>query len=93
MVCSAGRFAPGGHVWRPHRRALGTLTEREIDVLGVACCGTGEFGEAVALVERNADRLGRLVSHEFSLEKAPEALHFAMENPTEVMKVVIRGDG
>ena len=90
MVCSAGRFAQVGMSGAHIDVRLGTLTEREIDVLGVACCGTGEFGEAVALVERNADRLGQLVSHEFSLEKAPEALHFAMENPTEVMKVVIR---
>jgi threonine dehydrogenase-like Zn-dependent dehydrogenase len=93
MVCSAGRFAQVGMSGAHIDVRLGTLTEREIDVLGVACCGTGEFGEAVELVERNADRLAQLVSHEFPLDRAPEALHFAMENPTEVMKVVIRGDG
>ena len=46
---------------------LGSFTEKEIDVLGVACCGTGEFAGAVDLVERNADRLAQLVSHEFPL--------------------------
>jgi threonine dehydrogenase-like Zn-dependent dehydrogenase len=70
---------------------IGSLTEKEIDVLGVSCCGSGEFGEAVDLVERNADRLAQLVSHEFALTEAPDALHFAMENPRDVMKVVIRG--
>jgi hypothetical protein len=29
---------------------------------------------------------------EISLEHAPEALRFAIGNPTEVMKVVIRGE-
>jgi threonine dehydrogenase-like Zn-dependent dehydrogenase len=32
-----------------------------------------------------------MVSHEFALEQAPEAIRFAMSNPTTVMKVVIRG--
>jgi threonine dehydrogenase-like Zn-dependent dehydrogenase len=58
----------------------------------VACCGTGEFGEAVELVERNADRLAPLVSHAFALAEAPAALRFAMEHPADVMKVVIRGE-
>jgi threonine dehydrogenase-like Zn-dependent dehydrogenase len=45
----------------------------------------------VAVVERNVDVLERLISHRFALERAPEAVRFAMENPTEVMKVVIGG--
>jgi threonine dehydrogenase-like Zn-dependent dehydrogenase len=60
-------------------------------MLGVCCCGGGEFGEAVAAVERNSDMVKRLISHEFSLEEAPEAMAFAMDNPSDVMKVVIRG--
>ena len=54
-------------------------------------CNRDEFAAAVALVERNRDRLAPLVTHEFPLERAPDALVYAMENPTEVMKVVIRG--
>ena len=50
---------------------LGSFTEKELDLVGVACCGTGEFAEAVDLTERNADRLARLVSHEFPLAEAP----------------------
>jgi threonine dehydrogenase-like Zn-dependent dehydrogenase len=90
MVCSAGRMVQVGMSGDSIDLRLGSLTEKEIDVLGVACCGTGEFGEAVDLVERNADRLARLVSHEFALTEAPEALKFAMHNPRDVMKVVIR---
>jgi threonine dehydrogenase-like Zn-dependent dehydrogenase len=35
--------------------------------------------------------LARLISHEFPLDEAPEAIRFAMSNPAQVMKVVIRG--
>jgi threonine dehydrogenase-like Zn-dependent dehydrogenase len=47
--------------------------------------------EAVAVVERNGPFLAAMISHEFNLQQAPEAIRFAMSNPTEVMKVVIRG--
>jgi threonine dehydrogenase-like Zn-dependent dehydrogenase len=36
--------------------------------------------------------MARMVSHEFALKQAPEAIQFAMSNPTQVMKVVIRGE-
>ena len=92
LVASAGRVVQVGMSTSEVTLRLGGFTEKELDFLGVACCGTGEFGEAVDLVERNAERLAWLVSHEFPLAEAPEALHFAMEHPTEVMKVVIRGE-
>jgi threonine dehydrogenase-like Zn-dependent dehydrogenase len=71
---------------------IGSLTEKELDVLGASCCTSDDFAEAVGVVERNADALARLVSHEFALGQAPEAIRFAMSNPTEVMKVVIRDE-
>jgi L-gulonate 5-dehydrogenase len=91
MVASAGRAVQVGMSGDEVTLRLGSLTEKELDLLGVSCCGAGEFGEAVAVVERNADILERLISHRFALDRAPEALRFAMENPTEVMKVVIGG--
>ena len=42
-------------------------------------------------MERNPGIVKRLISHEFDLERAPEAMAFAISNPSEVMKVVIRG--
>ncbi|MBV9805070.1 MAG: alcohol dehydrogenase catalytic domain-containing protein [Solirubrobacterales bacterium] len=91
MVASAGRAVQVGMSGDDVTFRLGVLTEKEIDLLGVSCCGAAEFGQAVAVVERNPELLGRLVSHRFGLAQAPEALRFAMENPTEVMKVVIGG--
>jgi threonine dehydrogenase-like Zn-dependent dehydrogenase len=90
LVSSAGRVVQVGMSGDEVTFRLGSFTEKELDFLGVACCGTGEFGEAVELVERNAERLAPLVSHEFALAEAPDALRFAMEHPADVMKVVIR---
>jgi threonine dehydrogenase-like Zn-dependent dehydrogenase len=91
MVASAGRAVQVGMSGEEVSLRIGSLTEKELDLLGVSCCGAAEFGQAVAVVERHAAELERLISHRFALEEAPEALRFAMENPTEVMKVVIGG--
>ncbi|HUO73173.1 MAG TPA: alcohol dehydrogenase catalytic domain-containing protein [Solirubrobacteraceae bacterium] len=92
MVSHAGRAVQVGMSGDTITLRLGSLTEKELDLLGVCCCGTGEYAEAVALVERHAGIVGRMISHEFALEQAPEAIRFAMSNPTKVMKVVIRGE-
>jgi threonine dehydrogenase-like Zn-dependent dehydrogenase len=89
MVASAGRAVQVGMSGEEVTLRIGSLTEKELDLLGVSVCTGEEFGEAVAVVERNAAILSGLISHRFELEQAPEALRFAMENPTEVMKVVI----
>jgi L-gulonate 5-dehydrogenase len=92
MVASAGRAVQVGMSAAEVTLRLGSLTEKELDVLGVSCCGSEEFADAVRLAERRPDALARLISHEFPLERAPEALRFAIDNPTAVMKVVILGD-
>ena len=43
---------------------------------------------SVAVVERNGAALARMISHQFPLAQAPQALQFAMNNPSDVMKVV-----
>jgi threonine dehydrogenase-like Zn-dependent dehydrogenase len=91
MLASAGRAVQVGMSTHEVSLRIGSLTEKELDLLGVSCCTREDFAEAVAVVERNPEAVGRLVSHEFALAQAPEALSFAMSNPTEVMKVVIRG--
>ena len=89
MVASAGRAVqvgmsrdevthpdrqPDREGARPARREL--LRRRRVRRGG----GGGRAQRAV---------MARLISHEFPLERAPEAIRFAMSNPTEVMKVVI----
>jgi len=89
MAASAGRVVVVGMSGEEVPLRIGTFTEKEIDMLGVSCCGSDEFGEAVSFVERNREPLERLISRRFPLEEAPEAVGYAMENPSEVMKVVI----
>ena len=89
MVASAGRAVQVGMSGEEVTFRLGSLTEKELDLLGVSCCGAGDFGEAVAVVERNTPLLAPLISHRFALDQAPEAIRFAIENPTDVMKVII----
>jgi L-gulonate 5-dehydrogenase len=92
MVASAGRAVQVGMSTDEVSLRIGSLTEKELDLLGVSCCDAGDFAEAVAVVQRNGESIGRLISHQFPLSKAPDALRFAIDNPTEVMKVVIRGE-
>lgn len=89
MVASAGRAVQVGMSNAEVPVRVGSLTEKELDLLGSSCCEHDEFGEAVEIAERRSDALARLISHEFRLERAPEAMRFAIDNPTEVMKVVI----
>jgi threonine dehydrogenase-like Zn-dependent dehydrogenase len=91
LVASAGRAVQVGMSTDEVSIRIGSLTEKELDLLGASCCDTGDFAEAVAVVERNGDAIAGLISHEYALGEAPEAMRFAMTNPTEVMKVVIRG--
>jgi L-gulonate 5-dehydrogenase len=90
MAASAGRVVQVGMSGDEVPLRIGSFTEKELDLLGVSCCNHEEFEEAVGVVERNSSTVARMISHQFPLERAPEALDFAMDNPHEVMKVVIR---
>src|SRR5206468_3257924 len=87
MAASAARVVQVGMSGAEVPLKVGSFTEKELDMLGVCCCGGGEFGDAVAAVERNGDTVKSLISHEFGLEEAPDAMAFAMSNPSDVMKV------
>lgn len=89
MVASAGRVTVVGMSGEEVPLRIGTFTEKEVDLLGVSCCGPEEFTQAVRFVEGNGALLEPLITRSFPLERAPEALAYAMRNPAEVMKVVI----
>jgi threonine dehydrogenase-like Zn-dependent dehydrogenase len=89
LCASAGRAVQVGMSSAEVALRIGSLTEKELDLLGVSCATAAEFAQAVAVVERNAPALARLISDRFPLREAPEALRFASENPGEVIKVVI----
>jgi len=92
IVASAGRAVQVGMSNHEVPLRIGLMTEKELDLLGVSCCDRDGFAEAVEIAERNHQMLERMVSHRFPLRHFPEALRFAIDNPTEVLKVVIDGD-
>ena len=92
LVSNAGRVVVVGLSADHAPVRVGDLPLKEIDVLGVSCCGADEFAAAVALVGRKRDAAAGLVTHEFTLERAPEAIAYAIEHPAEVMKAVVRVD-
>jgi L-gulonate 5-dehydrogenase len=90
MAASAGRVVVVGMSHHEVPLRVFSFTEKELDVLGVSCCQEQEFADAVEFVERNSAQVERLITREFPLERAPDALRWAMENPAEAMKVVIQ---
>ena len=92
LVAQAGRVVVVGLSNDPAPVRVGDLPLKEIDVLGVSCCGSGDFGGAVDLVSRRRDAAAGLVTHEFPLDRAPEAMAYAIEHPVEVMKAIVRVD-
>ena len=62
MLASAGRAVQVGMSRHDVTLRLGSLTEKELDVLGVSCCTPEDFAEAVAVVERNPETIRKLVS-------------------------------
>lgn len=92
LVASAGRAVQVGMSNQELALRIGLLTEKELDLLGVSCCDSAGFAEAVEIADRNAAALARMVSHEYPLRRFPEALRFAIDNPMEVLKVVITGE-
>ncbi len=89
MVASAGRAIQVGMSNQEVSIRIGLLTEKELDLLGVSCVDHAGFADAVNIAEQTEAKLARLLTHEYPLERFPEALRFAIDHPTEVMKVVI----
>ena len=55
MVASAGRAVQVGMSVDEVPLRIGSLTEKELDLLGVSCCDADDFAVAVGVVERNAE--------------------------------------
>jgi L-gulonate 5-dehydrogenase len=92
LVSHAGRVVVVGLSADHAPVRVGDLPLKEIDVLGVSCCGADEFAAAVDLVGRRRDMAAGLVTHELPLEQAPAAIAYAIAHPAEVMKAVVRVD-
>jgi threonine dehydrogenase-like Zn-dependent dehydrogenase len=92
LVAQAGRVVIVGLGSDEALLRISDLAFKEIDVLGTSTCNAADFADAVSLVARRHDVLISLVTHEFPLERAHEAMTYAIEHPAEVMKAVVRLD-
>jgi threonine dehydrogenase-like Zn-dependent dehydrogenase len=64
------------------------IVYKELNVLG-SRNNAGQFGRAVEIVRRNRPSVGRLISHTFPLNRAQEAVEFAIASPWIAEKVMI----
>jgi L-gulonate 5-dehydrogenase len=90
MVAPAGRVVVVGISDKEVTLPVGAFTQKELDIVGSSVCGADQFAEAVEIVGANRDVVRQLITQEFPLERTPEAIRFAMGNPADVIKVVIR---
>lgn len=88
VVASAGRIVILGLSTQEVALPVLEFTRKELTILG-SRNNAGIFGDAVELVRRNQERARLLITHRFPLERAPEAVQFALEHPTEAEKVMI----
>lgn len=89
--------APGGKVvlvgmgYPLQNLNIGAAAVREIDLLN-SWRYANTFPTAIELVQRGRIDLKSLVTHQFTLERAEEALDVALKKPDGLIKVVITSD-
>ncbi len=88
LVASAGRVVIIGLSDQEVSLPIIDFTRKEMTILG-SRNNAGLFGEAVALVRRHRDRVAKLVTHRYPLDRVLEAIEFAGEHPGEAEKVMI----
>jgi len=91
MVSSAGRVVIVGIGHEEVSLPINAFTERELTILGSTVCTHEDFAEAIRIVGAYRDGVARLITHERPLDDAVDAIAYAMANPDQVMKLVIRG--
>jgi L-gulonate 5-dehydrogenase len=64
------------------------FTRKELTVVG-SRNNMGRFGDAVDLVRRQAPQVERMVTHRFPMERGQDAFALALNEPSEVEKVII----
>jgi L-gulonate 5-dehydrogenase len=88
VVASSGSVVIVGISAQDVSIPVALFSRKELNILG-SRNNTGLFPESIELVRRHAERLAPLVTHTYPLDRAPEAIEFAMNHPQDVEKVVI----
>ena len=88
IVASSGTVAVVGLSRQSVSLPMVEFTRKELTVVG-SRNNMGRFGDAVDLVGRRRDRVQRLISHRFPLERGPEAFALAHSSPQTTAKIII----
>jgi L-gulonate 5-dehydrogenase len=64
------------------------FTRKELTIMG-SRNNMGIFGDAVQLVQRHHERVRKLITHRFPLDRVVDAFAFAHDHPAEVEKVLL----
>jgi threonine dehydrogenase-like Zn-dependent dehydrogenase len=62
---------------------------KETDLLGSCACSPASFQAAVDLVRRRPQEVAGMISHDVGFDEAPAATTMALEQPGDVLKVVV----
>ena len=93
VVTQGGRVVLVGLTDQEATFPYGLPAHKELDILGTSCCDRDDFVLAVRLVSEASDKIGPLITQQFALDRAAEAIAFIAEHPERSMKVVVRVDG
>jgi threonine dehydrogenase-like Zn-dependent dehydrogenase len=88
IVASAGRVVIVGLSDQDVSLPVMDFSRKEMTIHG-SRNNAGRFGEAVDLVQRRRQALGKMITHRYSLEGMPDAIEFAATHPAEAEKVMI----
>lgn len=88
LVAPSGRVVIVGLSQQDVSLPVVEFTRKELTVLG-SRNSSGIFPQAVDLVRRQRDRASLLITHRFPVERAAEAMVFALEHPAEAEKVMV----
>ncbi|WP_433136202.1 zinc-binding alcohol dehydrogenase family protein [Actinomadura nitritigenes] len=92
LVAHSGTIVIVGISQREAAIPVSEFTRKEVSVLG-SRNNAGVFGAAADLVTRHAASVRTLITHTYPLERAPEAIEYAMNHPRLVEKAVINIGG
>lgn len=72
---------------------VGDFVFKELDMVGSCACSPDSFRKAVDLVLRRPREVAGMISHEVGFEEVPAATTMALEQPADVLKVVVHMPG
>jgi L-gulonate 5-dehydrogenase len=89
LVRPTGRVVIVGLSSRETPVRVGDLVFKETDLLGSCACSPASFQAAVDLVRRRPQEVAGMISHDVGFDEAPAATTMALEQPGDVLKVVV----